>query len=49
MLFSIGIEVNTNGILLPKLFRPTLRKKCSRDLAKLRTIEIQIGKEIFGI
>ena len=26
------------GILLPKLFRPTVRKKCSSDREKHRTI-----------
>ena len=26
---------NKNGILLPKLFRPTVRKKCSSDREKL--------------
>ena len=33
-----------NGILLPKLFRPTVRKNCSRDLEKLLKFEAE-GQE----
>ena len=30
-----------NGILLPKLFRPTVRKKCSSDREKLLKFEAE--------
>ena len=33
-----------NGILLPKLFWPTVRKKCSSDLEKLLKFEAE-GRE----
>ena len=33
-----------NGILLPKLFRPTVRKKCSTDREKLLKFEAE-GQE----
>ena len=33
-----------NGILLPKLVRPTLRKNCSSDLEKLLKFEAE-GRE----
>ena len=33
-----------NGILLPKLFRPTVRKKCSSDREKLLKFEAE-GRE----
>ena len=32
-----------NGILLPKLFRPTVRKKCSSDQEKLLKFEAEGG------
>ena len=35
MPFKIGIQGITIGILLPKLFWPTVRKKCSSDREKL--------------
>ena len=35
-----------NGILLPKLFWPTVRKKCSSDRGK--TFEIQIESQEFA-
>ena len=34
----------TNGILLPKLFWPTVRKNCSSDRAKLLKFEAE-GRE----
>ena len=34
----------TNGILLPKLFWPTVRKKCSSDQEKLLKFEAE-GRE----
>ena len=36
----------TNGILLPKLFRPTVRKNCSSDREK--TFEIQAEGQEFA-
>ena len=33
-----------NGILLPKLFKPTVRKKCSSDQEKLLKFEAE-GRE----
>ena len=33
-----------NGILLPKLFRPTARKNCSSDREKLLKFEVE-GQE----
>ena len=35
---------NMNGIFLPKLFWPTVRKKCSRDWEKLLIFEAE-GRE----
>ena len=37
-----------NGILLPKLFWPTVRKNCSRDLEKLLKFEAE-GREVAKI
>ena len=37
-----------NGILLPKLFWPTVRKKCSSDLEKLFKFEAE-GQEFAKI
>ena len=36
--------IEKNGILLPKLFRPTVRKNCSRDREKLLKFEAE-GRE----
>ena len=38
------VECIRNGILLPKLFRPTVRKNCSSDQEKLLKIEAE-GRE----
>ena len=38
----IQIEKNVgNGILLPKLFGPTVRKNCSSDRKKIETENLQ--------
>ena len=39
---------NKNGILLPKLFRPTVRKNCSSDLENFLKFEAE-GPKIIGI
>ena len=39
-----GNSVEWNGILLPKLFRPTVRKNCSSDRKKLLKFEAE-GRE----
>ena len=39
---------NSNGILLPKLFWPTVRKKCSTDREKLLKFEAE-GREFAKI
>ena len=38
------MKVFGNGILLPKLFRPTVKKKCSSDREKLLKFEAE-GRE----
>ena len=38
----------SNGILLPKLFWPTVRKKCARDREKLLKCEVE-GREFAKI
>ena len=40
MLYNFPIE-KTNGILLPKLFWSTVRKKCSSDQEKLLKFEAE--------
>ena len=37
-------EKNTNGILLKKLFWPTMRKKCSSDREMLLKLEAEGGE-----
>ena len=36
VLFTLQVKKNQNGILLPKLFWPTVRKNCSIDWEKLQ-------------
>ena len=38
-----------NGILFPKLFRPTMRKKCFGDCEKLLKFEADMKAENFQI
>ena len=38
---SVELSDERNGILLPKLFRPTVRKKCSSDREKLLEFEAE--------
>ena len=40
-----GIKIQRNGILLPKLFWPTVRKSCSSDWKKKLKFEAE-GQEI---
>ena len=42
------IRSDINGILLPKLFRPTVRKNCSSDRQKLLKFEAE-GREFAKI
>ena len=41
---AAGTYVSNNGILLPKLFWPTVRKKCSSNWEKLLKFEAE-GRE----
>ena len=43
--FFIGFFKRRNGILLPKLFWPTVRKNCSSDWEKLLKFEAEICKK----
>ena len=45
---TVSILPKLNGILLPKLFWPTLRKICSRDREKLLKFEAE-GREFAKI
>jgi hypothetical protein len=42
--FSSGGQRKKNGILFPKLFRPSVRKKCSSDQENLLKFEAE-GQE----
>ena len=44
VIVKLQFEQCNNGILLPKLFRPTMRKNCSSDRAKLLKFEAE-GQE----
>ena len=46
--FHSGSHFCLNGILLPKLFWPTARKKCSSDREKLLKFEAE-GQEFANI
>ena len=39
--FNVGKILSRNGILLPKLFWPTVRKNCSSDREKLLKFEAE--------
>ena len=46
-LISTVFDITSNGILLPKLFLPSVRKKCSSDREKLLKFEaegLEFGK-----
>ena len=43
-IIKISLKKETNGILLPKLFWPTVRKSCSSDWWKLLKIKAD-GRE----
>ena len=45
---STSVQHSSNGILLPKLFRPTVRKNCSSDRKKLLKLEAE-GREFAKI
>ena len=45
---KFACEKLRNGILLPKLFRPTVRKNCSSDREKLLKVEAE-GREFAKI
>ena len=45
---SVELSDERNGILLPKLFRPTVRKKCSSDREKILKFEAE-GQEFAKI